>query len=129
MSVGGRVRAPDPAGAAGGQVKWPVRSGLGPPLADGFVARPESAPGLAEVLTRGTAIALTPARAARAAIAPGAPDWRGIGGKTQVAAQFAESLWQARDIDLLVWVNASSRGTVLLGDAQGAAGGTGTDPA
>jgi len=129
VSVGGRVRAPDPAGAAGGQVKWPVRSGLVPPLADGFVARPESAPGLAEVLTPGTAIALTPARAARAAIAPGAPDWRGIVGKTQVAAQFAESLWQAGDIDLLVWVNASSRVSILSAYASVAAVAMGTDPA
>jgi tetratricopeptide (TPR) repeat protein len=123
------VRAPDPAGAAGGQVKWPVRSGLVPPLADGLVARPESAPGLAEVLTPGTAIALTPARAARAAIAPGAPDWRGIVGKTQVAAQLAESLWQARDIDLLVWVNASSRVSILSAYASVAAVAMGTDPA
>src|SRR5260221_14065095 len=118
MSVSGRVRAPAPAGAAGGQVKWPVRSGLVPPFSDGFVARPESAPGLAEVLTPGSAIALTPARAARAAIAPGAPDWRGIVGKTQVAAQFAEALWQARDIDLLVWVNASSRGAIFFADPR-----------
>ena len=29
---------------------WPVRSGRVPPLADGFVARPETAPGLEAAL-------------------------------------------------------------------------------
>ncbi len=129
MSVDRRLRAPDPAGTADGQVKWPVRSGLLPPLADGFVARPESAPGLAEVLIPGNAVALTPAGPARAAIAPASPDWRGSVGKTQLAAYFAESLWQSRDIDLLVWVNASSRVSILSAYASAAAVAIGTDPA
>jgi tetratricopeptide (TPR) repeat protein len=129
VSVDGQAQAPDHGGTADGQVKWPIRSGLVPPLADGFAARPESVPSLDQVLTRGTGVALAPARAAMAAIAPGAPDWRGTVGKTQVAAQFAESLWQSREIDLLVWVNASSRVSILSSYASAAAMAMGIDPA
>ena len=64
MSVDSRAPA-EPAGDAGSAVTWPVRSGLVPPLADGFVARPESAPGLGQVLTPGACVALTPAHAGR----------------------------------------------------------------
>jgi tetratricopeptide (TPR) repeat protein len=128
VSVDGQMQAPHPAATADGQVKWPIRSGLVPPLADGFIARAESAPGLAELLTLGTAVALTPVRPGTA-IAPGAPDWRGVVGKTQVAAHFAETLWQARDIDLLVWVNASSRISILSAYVSAAAVAMGIDPA
>jgi tetratricopeptide (TPR) repeat protein len=129
VSVGGQGQAPNPAATSEGQVTWPIRSGLVPPLADGFIARAESAPTLAQMLTPGTAIALTPARAAEAAIAPGAPGWRGVVGKTQAAADFAETLWESRDIDLLVWVNASSRVSILSAYASAAATAMGTDPA
>ena len=129
MSADGRAQAPDRAANSDGQVKWPIRSGLVPPLADGFIARTESAPGLAQVLTAGTAVALTPARAAGAAIAPGAPDWRGAVGKTQIAAHVAETLWDARDIDLLVWVNASSRVSILSAYTSAAATVMGLDAA
>jgi tetratricopeptide (TPR) repeat protein len=50
-------------------------------------------------------------------------------GKTQVAAHFAETLWQSRDIDLLVWVNASSRVSILSAYAGAAAMAMGIDPA
>ena len=58
-----------------------VRSGLVPPLADGFIARPETAPGLAAALVPGAAVALVPAQAAAST-----PDWAGSCGKTQLAA-------------------------------------------
>jgi tetratricopeptide (TPR) repeat protein len=128
VSVDGRVRT-DPAGPAGGQVTWPVRSGMLPPLTEGFVARPESAPGLGQVLTPGSVVALTPARSSRAAVPPGAPDWAGSVGKTQLAAYFAETLWQARDIELLVWVNAASRVSILSAYAAAAAAALGVEPA
>src|SRR5215468_7744437 len=92
---------------------WPIRSGLLPPLAAGFVGRPESAPGLGQVLKPGTAVALIPARSARAAVQPGSPDWAGSVGKTQLAVYFAETLWQAGEIELLLWVNAASRVSIL----------------
>jgi tetratricopeptide (TPR) repeat protein len=129
VSVDGRLRADGPADVAGGQVTWPVRSGMLPPLTEGFVARPESAPGLGQVLTAGSAVALTPARSARVAVPPGAPDWAASTGKTQLAAYFAETLWQARDIELLVWVSAASRVSILSAYAAAAAAALGVDPA
>ncbi len=100
-----------------------------PPLTDGFVARPESAPGLGQLLQPGTAVALTPARSVRAAVQPGSPDWSGSVGKTQLAAYFADTLWTARDIDLLLWVNAASRVSILSAYAAAAAAALGVDPA
>jgi len=129
VSVRGPVPDPDPGATANGQVKWPVRSGIVPLLADGFIARTESAPNLAQVLTPGAAVILTPARAATAAITPGPPDWRGMVGKTQVAAHLAETLWESRDVDLLAWVNASSRVSILSGYASAAAMAMGIDSA
>ncbi len=108
---------------------WPVRSGMLPPLTEGFVARPESAPGLGQVLTPGAAVALTPARSARAAVPPGAPDWAGSVGKTQLAAYYAETLWQTHEIELLLWVNAASRVSILSAYAAAAADALGVDPA
>ena len=52
-----------PAGAAPGRPSWPIRSGTVPPLADGFSARLETAPGLAAALPAGAAVALVPDRA------------------------------------------------------------------
>ncbi len=129
MSVDGRVRAENPVGVASGQVRWPVRSGMPPGLTDGFVARPESAPGLGNVLAPGAAVALSPARSVRAAVQPGAPDWAGSVGKTQLAVYFAETLWQEREIELLVWINAASRVSILSAYAAAASAALGVDPA
>ncbi len=119
MSADGRASAPSPARPSS-RVNWPVRSGSVPPLITGFVARPESAPGLAQVLTPGRAVALTPARAARPPVPPGSPDWPGCCGKTQLAVYYAESAWQARELDLLVWVTAVSRAAILSAYASAA---------
>ena len=48
-----------PAVAAGG-VAWPVRSGLVPPLAEGFITRTETVPGLEAALVPGAVVALVP---------------------------------------------------------------------
>jgi hypothetical protein len=102
-----------------------------PALADGFDARPETAPGLPTALPAGAAVALVPDRAAAPAAfpgpaaAPGAQDWLRSSGKTQLAAYFAESLWQSGGIDLLVWIEATSRASVLSGYAAATAGVTG----
>jgi tetratricopeptide (TPR) repeat protein len=99
-----------------------------PPRADGFVARPESAPGLSEALTPGAAVVLTPTLSARAVVPEGSPDWRASAGKTQLAVYLAESLWASRDIDLLVWVNAANRPSILSAYAAAAAAAIGIDP-
>ena len=128
MSVDSRAPA-EPTGGAGTAVTWPVRSGLVPPLADGFVARPESAPGLGQVLSPGACVALTPARTVRATAPPGSPDWPGSCGKTQLAAYIAESMWTSRELDLLVWVTATSRASILSAYAAAAAAAIGIGPA
>ncbi len=104
-----------PAVAAGG-VAWPVRSGLVPPLAEGFIARTETVPGLEAALVPGAVVALVPGKTAG-----GVRDWPGSCGKTQLAVYLAGSLWQSRDVGLLAWVDAASRASVLSGYGQAAA--------
>ena len=114
---------------------WPVRSGTVPALADGFSSRLETAPDLAAALPPGAAVALVPDRAAAPAVGPGpaairaAQDWLRSSGKTQLAAAFAESLWQSGGVDLLVWIEATSRASVLSGYAAAMAAATGRDQA
>ncbi|HUC57649.1 MAG TPA: tetratricopeptide repeat protein [Streptosporangiaceae bacterium] len=117
--------APDSAGSPGGQVVWPIRSGLVPPLADGFVSRLESAPGLGQALARGRTLALAPARKG----GQGGPDWFAPSGKTQLASYVAESLWKASELDLLVWITASNRAAILTGYVAAAVAAMGIDPA
>ncbi len=114
-----------------GRSSWPVRSGTVPALADGYTHRLETAPDLAAVLRAGVAISLVPARAAGPgpAAGPAARDWLRASGKTQLAAAFAESLWQSRELDLLVWIQATSRASVLSGYAAATAAATGRDQA
>ena len=102
-----------------------MRSGLVPPLAEGFISRPESAPGLGQAAAPGATVALTPARSASGP----APDWFGSCGKTQLAVYLAESLWKARELDLLVWITATSRAAILTGYANAAVCAMGVDPA
>ena len=82
---------PPPAGP-GRSGAWPVRSGLVPPLAEGFIARTETVPGLEAALVPGAAVALVPGTAAG-----GVRDRPGSCGKTQLAAYLAGSLWRSRD--------------------------------
>jgi hypothetical protein len=123
------------AGAASGRTSWPIRSGTVPALADDFRARPETAPSLAAELAAGAAVALIPDRTAALAAFPGrvaapdAQDWLRSSGKTQLAAAFAESLWRAGGADLLVWIEATSRASVLSGYAAATAAVSGRDQA
>ncbi len=104
---------------------WPARSGAVPPLAEGFSARLESAPGLAATLVPGVTAVLVPDLVA----AETSRDWLRPCGKTQLAVSFTESLWHSRGVDLLVWVVATSRASVLSGYVEAAVTATGTDPA
>ncbi len=118
-------------GTAQGRPSWPIRSGTVPALSDGFRARLETAPNLAARLPAGTAVALIPDRAAAPAAAaePVAArhpaDWLRSSGKTQLAVAFAESQWQSGDVDLMVWIDATSRASVLAGYAAATAAVTG----
>jgi hypothetical protein len=105
-----------PAGPARGQAPaWPVWSGSVPPLADGFTARPDTVPDLETVLVPGAAVALVPDQ-----VPASARDWRSSSGKTQLARYVAESLWRSPGVDVLAWVVASSRASLLSGFAQAA---------
>src|SRR5215469_11558342 len=129
------VPSAGPAGAMNAGSPWPIRSGTVPALVDGFSARLETAPSLAAALPPGAAVALVPDRAAAAAAFSGpaaardAQDWLRSSGKTQLAAAFAESLWQSGGVDLLVWIEATSRASVLSGYAAATAAATGRDQA
>jgi tetratricopeptide (TPR) repeat protein len=70
-------------------------------------------------------VALVPGRVAL----EGSRDWLGSCGKTQLAVSFAESLWHSRGVDLLVWVVATSRASVLSGYVEAAVAAMGADPA
>jgi tetratricopeptide (TPR) repeat protein len=119
------VSAGDPVRSRVAEVVWPVRSGAVPALTDGFRGRPETAPALGATLLPGAAAALVPARVA----AEGSRDWLGSCGKTQLAVSFAESLWHSRELDLLVWVVATNRASVLSGYVEAAVAAMGADPA
>jgi tetratricopeptide (TPR) repeat protein len=110
---------------------WPIRSGTVPAIADGYTDRIETAPDLTAVLRPGTTVALVSHRAAdpEQTASSTARDWPRSTGKTQLAVAVAESLWHARELDLLVWIDASSRASVLSGYAAATALVTGRDQA
>src|SRR5215468_7468291 len=95
------------------QVRWPVLSGLMPPLADSYTPRAESGPDPADDLHPGETVVLVTADAAARALG-------GMGGtgKTQLAAAIAHTLWNRGAVDLVLWVTASGRDAVLTGYAQ-----------
>ena len=105
------------------RVAWPVQSGVMPPLANGFSLRPETAPAVDRTLASRVPVVLT----CGSQHAEGPRDPRGTCGKTQLAVFTTLSLWQARQLDLLAWVNAATRASVLSGyvDAARAVLGTG----
>jgi tetratricopeptide (TPR) repeat protein len=127
------VAQPSLAGATHGRPSWPIRSGAVPVLADGFRDRLETAPNLAAELPPGAAVGLIPDRAAAPAASrepvadPDPQDWLRSSGKTQLAVAFAESLWQSGGVDLLVWIEATSRASVLDGYAAATAAVTGRE--
>lgn len=90
---------------------WPIRSGAVPALADGFTWRPETGQGPWHALRPGFTIVLGPAEPRGQTRSPGGT------GKTQLAAAFAERLWAAGELDLLVWMDAGSRDAIVSGYA------------
>jgi hypothetical protein len=94
--------------ADGRPVVWPVRSGPVPSPAEGFSPRPDTTPALEAELIPGAAVAMVPA------------DELDSSGKTQLAAHFAESLWRSGEIELLAWIVATDRSSLLSGFVQAA---------
>jgi tetratricopeptide (TPR) repeat protein len=92
---------------------WPTASGTLPPPAEGFIWRPESGQGPWDALHPGLTVILGPDASGRS------PAGRfGGTGKTQLAAAFARRLWEAGEVDLLVWVGAGSRDAIIAGYAR-----------
>jgi tetratricopeptide (TPR) repeat protein len=107
-----------------GQVLWPVRSGVMPALADRFGARAERVADLAAALVAEAVAVLVPVRVA----GDGPGGWLESCGKTQLAVSIAELMWQSGRLELLLWVTASSRASVLSGYAEAAVAAMGADP-
>src|SRR5215469_10969137 len=92
---------------------WPISSGVVPPLADGYSSRPETGQGPWEALHPGLTVILGPGAES------GTPANRcGGTGKTQIAAAFALKLWAEHELDLLVWLDAVSRDSIINGYAK-----------
>jgi len=111
------VSAAGVAGVPARGVPGRVRAGAVPPLAVAFTVRTDSVPPIESLLEPGAAVALVPGVEG----ARDAAGWLSSCGKTQLAACLAEALWQSRGVELLAWVNASDRASVLSGYAEAAA--------
>jgi tetratricopeptide (TPR) repeat protein len=96
---------------------WPVCTGEVPPIAEAFTVRTDSVPGIEAVLSPGAVVALV--SGPKSVDDPGG--WGRACGKTQIAAYLAGGLQRSRKADLLAWVNASSRASVLSGYMEAAA--------
>ena len=90
-------------------------SGIVPPLADAFYPRPETGPDLVGTLPPGQTIVLT-----HGGESDSAPAAQGGTGKTQLAVEFAHALWNGKLVEVLVWVTASHRESIVSGFAQAA---------
>ena len=84
-----------------GAIDWPILVGRLPDSADCFQERPEQ-----DALIRAF-------RKAKTVVVAQILTGMGGVGKTQLAADFARSQWDDRYVDLLVWVNASSRLSII----------------
>src|ERR1700744_6084120 len=116
--------APELADSRRAEVRWPLRVGGPPARASEFSPRPETAPTVAAALVPGATVALVPSRTE----GPANPDWKRLSGKTQLAVAAAETLWHSRQIELLMWVTANSRASVLTAYEEVTAAITGMAP-
>jgi hypothetical protein len=87
---------------------WPVQSGPVPPQAAFYSPRPETGFAAAGG-SAGSPLAGDGAVGSYVLTGPGGT------GKTQLAAAYARSLWESRDIELMIWITASSRAAILAG--------------
>jgi tetratricopeptide (TPR) repeat protein len=122
-----RVQPDEPTGSATAQVTWPVRSGAVPPLADGLSTRPESVPSLSAALGPGATVVLVPGPAPGAGARAHGHPWPT--GKTQLAVAAAEGLVRSGRAELLVWITATSRASVLAGYVEASVAALGVRPA
>ena len=115
---------------SGRPVEWPVWVGVVPHLADRHQTRAGVQQQLDEHLESGTTAVLTQAdgEASLGVAATRVLSGLGGNGKTQLAAAHARRLWADGELDLLGWVSAASRDSILSGYAAAARGvGLGVD--
>ncbi|MFF5475436.1 FxSxx-COOH system tetratricopeptide repeat protein [Streptomyces achromogenes] len=99
---------------------WPHQVGVIPPRAQWFQNRAETHR-LAQALTAGgTAVVESTDRAPELGLPGGVLAGMGGVGKTQLAADYARTSWQAGELDVLVWITASNRTAAASGYAQAA---------
>ncbi|MCX2731814.1 tetratricopeptide repeat protein [Saccharopolyspora sp. NFXS83] len=96
--------------------RWPHRVGAVPARAGCFQHR-ELAARLDERIAHDHAVVLTGSRPAAAEVLSGA----GGVGKTQLAADCAERMWERGEAELLMWVHAGSRAAIMNAYAAAAA--------
>jgi hypothetical protein len=120
VTVNSQVSDGNPAGERGRPEHWPVRSGTVPPLAESFSPRPETGFDFMLSPAPGKTVVLAPPTTTEAA---GGGPLAGMGGtgKTQLGSALARFLWASGAVDLLAWVPASSRDSLVTGYAQAAA--------
>lgn len=95
---------------------WPYQVGVIPSQAEWFQDRVETSR-LAQLLASGgTAVVESADQVPAGGVLAG----MGGVGKTQLAAHYARTAWQAGALDVLVWITASSRSAVVAGYAQAA---------
>ncbi len=93
--------------------RWPVLTGPVPPLGAYYSPRPETGFATSGGPPEGPAPRIRAEEIGSYVLTgPGGT------GKTQLAVAYAQSLWQSRDIELLVWITASSRAAILAGYAE-----------
>jgi len=102
-------------GTASDQGSGVLLSGTVPPLADAYYSRDQTGPDLGSSMRPGETVVLV--HGADTDLAPAA---QGGTGKTQLAVEFTHAMWNTRMVEILVWVNAASRDSVITGFAQAA---------
>ncbi|MFB7615280.1 tetratricopeptide repeat protein [Kitasatospora sp. NPDC056181] len=105
-------------------VRWPHQVGVLPPRADCFRDRAETAWLKTALASGGTAVV----ESADAVPTGGVLVGMGGVGKTQLAADYARTVWQAGELDVLVWITASNRSAAVTGYAQAATALLAADP-
>ncbi|GAA1932564.1 tetratricopeptide repeat protein [Kitasatospora viridis] len=110
-----------------GPAAWPHQVGIIPPKARWFQARTEIEH-LNQLLAVDGTIVAAPDLAPSEMPAGGVLAGMGGVGKTQLAAHYARTTWQRGELDLLVWITATDRTTVVAAYARACAEVLGTAP-
>src|SRR6478609_5061824 len=93
-------------------------SGTVPPLADAYYPREQSGPNLASTMRPGQTVVLV--HGEESGQDSRVPAAQGGTGKTQLAVEFTHAMWNTRTVEILIWVNAASRESIVTGFAQAA---------